>query len=160
MEFRSFINDIAVSGAARSFFVFVKFDANANPKLSLFQDAAAENLFSFHTYEVPSESTGAVYFWITADSDTGAHFEDTPCGSWKDAAGIPVLKPETVTYEFMTPDKKGFSLKVNNWNYRELDKEWHFDLIVSDGTGSYSVRDFEIDPTILEKGGDTPPPGP
>ena len=157
MEFRALADDIAVSGADRSFFVFVKLDTDADPKLSLFEDAAAKISVTSHMIEIPAESTAAIYFWITADSDMEARFEELPC-SWKDAAGTPVLRPETVTYEFMMPNMKGFSLKVNNWNYRILHREWHFDLRVTDGIDSYSARDFEIDPTILEKGDDTPPP--
>lgn len=148
------VQDIAVSGADKSIFVFVRFHKDGDPKFELFRDAAAEIEFAPpHDLEVSGDTTCAIYFWLTEGSDSDSHFEDDPC-SW-DLDPLP-----SVTYEYMMANNKGFSLKVNNWSPRALEATYRFQLKVFDGKNHHVSQDYEIDPTILEKGDETPPPGP
>lgn len=155
MPFKSAgVQDISVSGATHCIFVFVQFRSDPEPQLKLFKDAAATIEYETHIFEIQAETTCAVYFWLTADSDPQAEFEEDPCG-WE---CFP--QPDSVTYEYMMEGYRGFSLKVNNWNYHALDgPPYAFDLKVRVVESTFSARDFMIDPTIIEKGDATPTVG-
>ena len=140
-------DDVAIAGVDKTTFVFVKFVATATPKFTFYQDAAATTPYASHDFDAPPATTGALYFWLTADSDADARFAEQPC-AW----GSPA--PSSVSDAHMAVNGKAFSLKVNNWSPHSGDDSYSFQLIVEDGQGNphTSQESFEVDPTIIEKG--------
>ena len=139
-------DDIAIDGVGVSIFVFVKFLAGGNPEFTFCKDAAAEEAYSSHDYEVPPRKKCGIYFWLTANSDNGAHFPSEPC-NWNTG------QPPTVSDGYMTSNSKGFSIEVDNENPPTQDESFHFKLVVDDDQNVHHVSQvYEVDPTIVEKG--------
>lgn len=142
-------DDIAIEGTDKDLFVFVKFVlSGGTPSFTLYKDAAETDLYTApHDLIVPVRKTCAVYFWLTANSHTGSKFSSTPC-DWG-AEG----QPSTVSDGHMRSNRRGFSLMVNNWSPHTGDNAGSFKLVVEDDQGNpHTSQEFEVDPTIIEKG--------